>query len=228
MVKKLKNILCYGDSNTWGYVPGSIDFNTMHVKRYDEKVRWTGRLQSLLEGHANIIEEGLNGRTTNIDDKDVPGGNGSTYLFPCLCSQAPLDLVILWLGVNDLKAEFNRTASETANGLDGLIRMIQTSNCGPEMLRSPDVLLIGYPEIVNENLIDASGKKIFSGAIDKSKLYLDLCRKLADKRECKYVDMGAHIRFSDIDGVHLGESEHAIVADLLFAEISGFLLDRDS
>ena len=101
MAKKLKNILCYGDSNTWGYIPGSLDFRTMQVKRYEQTVRWTGRLQSLVEGNANIIEEGLNGRTTNIDYKDIPGRNGKTYLLPCLYSHAPLDLVILWLGFND-------------------------------------------------------------------------------------------------------------------------------
>ena len=223
MVTKRKNVLCYGDSNTWGYIPGSIDFNTMQVKRYDETERWTGRLQSLFEGNINIIEEGLNGRTTNIEEDDAPGRNGKTYLLPCLYSHAPLDLVILWLGVNDFKIASNRTAYETANGLDGLIRMIQTSSAGPDMLRSPDVLLIGYPQVANENWRDASNKTVFSGAIVKSKQYIDLCREIADKRECHYIDMDAHIQLTDIDGIHLGASEHAMVADLLFDKLSGIL-----
>ena len=44
----MKNILCYGDSNTWGYVAGKFDMKTMYMERYPRNIRWTGRLQKLL------------------------------------------------------------------------------------------------------------------------------------------------------------------------------------
>lgn len=37
----MKNILCFGDSNTWGYDP-------VTGSRYAYDVRWTGRLQQML------------------------------------------------------------------------------------------------------------------------------------------------------------------------------------
>ena len=55
----MKQILCFGDSNTWGYDGESGE-------RLPFKVRWTGRLQKAYEGKdVRIIEEGLCGRTTS-------------------------------------------------------------------------------------------------------------------------------------------------------------------
>ena len=44
-------ILCYGDSNTWGY-------NAETGDRFPEDVRWTGVLQGLLGPAVRILEEG--------------------------------------------------------------------------------------------------------------------------------------------------------------------------
>lgn len=92
-----KKILCYGDSNTWGLVAGSINWETYYMERYSFPIRWTGRLQQLLGKSYRVIEEGLNGRTTNADHNELPGRNGKTYLEPCLASHRPLDLVVLFL-----------------------------------------------------------------------------------------------------------------------------------
>ena len=53
----MKTILCYGDSNTYGY-------NPVTGGRWPEDIRWTGRLQQLLGDEYKVIEEGCNGRTT--------------------------------------------------------------------------------------------------------------------------------------------------------------------
>ena len=47
----MKNILFFGDSNTYGYKPDKSG-------RYDYDVRWTGRIANLLGNEYNIIEEG--------------------------------------------------------------------------------------------------------------------------------------------------------------------------
>ena len=88
-------VLCYGDSNTWGRDP--------HGKgiRYPVNVRWTGLLQSKLGHDYDIIEEGLGGRTTVIDDPKREGRNGKTYLRPCLETHSPIDVITLMLGTND-------------------------------------------------------------------------------------------------------------------------------
>ncbi len=57
----MKTVVCYGDSNTWGYDP--------HTKtRFPSDVRWTGVLRQELGVDYLVIEEGLNGRTTVWDD----------------------------------------------------------------------------------------------------------------------------------------------------------------
>lgn len=96
-----------------------------------------------------IIEEGLSGRTTDIVDPEAPYKDGATYLLPCLRSHAPIDLVILFLGCNDFKTQFSRSITQVTKGMGELIKIIQTSKSGSDMIRSPDVLVIGYPELVS-------------------------------------------------------------------------------
>ena len=69
----MKTVLCYGDSNTWGYSP--IDGT-----RYARDVRWPGVLRNELGEGYLVIEEGLNGRTTVWDDPIEGYKNGNQYL----------------------------------------------------------------------------------------------------------------------------------------------------
>src|SRR5215472_14719247 len=105
-------VLCFGDSNTNG-MP-SDDENYV---RLPADVRWTGRLQDLLGADFAVIEEGLSGRTTDVDYDERPGANGRTYFLPCLQTHHPLDVVVIMLGTNDLKTQFHRTAADIANAL---------------------------------------------------------------------------------------------------------------
>ncbi len=98
-----RRILCFGDSNTYGY--------ELDNGRFDDETRWTMRLQKLLGDGYRIVEEGFNGRTF-IHDDPTEGGhkNGMTYLPPCLMSHNPLDLVVIMLGTNDTKSRFHMNA----------------------------------------------------------------------------------------------------------------------
>lgn len=101
----MKTILCYGDSNTWGYDPETGE-------RFPPDERWTGVLGTLLGDGYSMIEEGLNRRTTVRDDPIEEHKNGRDYLRSCLASRQPLVLAVMALGVNDLKAR--SSASEIA------------------------------------------------------------------------------------------------------------------
>ena len=105
----MKTILCYGDSNTWGYNPSMGG-------RYARDERWPGVLRKELGEGYLVIEEGLNGRTTVWDDPIEGYKNGKTYLVPCLETHKPLDLVIILLGTNDLKMRFSVSALIQAAG----------------------------------------------------------------------------------------------------------------
>ena len=91
----MKRILCFGDSNTYGYRPDTGE-------RYPEDIRWTGILKNRLrERGIEIIEEGLVGRTTVFEDSLRMGRRGIDYLVPLLESHAPIDKLVLMLGTND-------------------------------------------------------------------------------------------------------------------------------
>ena len=88
-------LLCFGDSNTWGYNPATWE-------RYPQDIRWPGVLQNELGESYRVIEDGQNGRTA-IEGKAFAGFNTSKAdLVSTLANHSPLNLVILMLGTNDL------------------------------------------------------------------------------------------------------------------------------
>lgn len=121
----MKTIVCYGDSNTWG-------FNAATTTRHPHDVRWTGVLSAELGAGYRVIEEGLNGRTTNLDDTIELNRNGLTYLAPCLESHAPIDAVTIMLGTNDLKSRFNRNPADAAQAANLLCEIARSMRVGPD------------------------------------------------------------------------------------------------
>lgn len=196
------NILCYGDSNTWGYVPNAAK---EPIQRYSRHFRWPGILQELLGNRYHIIEEGLNSRTTNIDYHIPPDRNGRTYLPPCLYSHAPIDLVILALGVNDMKVYFNREAVDICDGLSELIDMIQTSLYGRDLQEAPSILVMTPPTLlpILETFKDENGIAFFQGAVKKASNLVPLYAELAKRKGCEFLNISESIIASEIDGGHL-------------------------
>jgi lysophospholipase L1-like esterase len=92
----MKTVVLYGDSNTWGYIPGSGG------ERFPREVRWPAQLASRLGDGWEVIAEGLGGRTATVDRPDSEGRNGLPYLLPCLQSHEPIDVVVIFLGTNDV------------------------------------------------------------------------------------------------------------------------------
>ena len=111
---KKKHIVCFGDSNTHGY-------RASNDSRYDEQERWTCLLQKQLGDDYLIIEEGLSGRTTCFPDPIHEGLSGLDYIYPCLMSHEPVDLLVIMLGTNDTKERFGASATCIALGLKRLI-----------------------------------------------------------------------------------------------------------
>ena len=216
-----KTILCYGDSNTWGFIPCKENYESLSKKRYPRDIRWPGKLQELLGAEYYVIEEGLNSRTTNADYHIPPERNGATYLPPCLYSHAPIDLVILALGGNDLKTYFNRSPNDVCDGMRALLDIVQQSNYGPKMQKSPQVLILSQiiPLPIAEAFTDEQGMKIFNDLINNCKALTALYKNLADERNCHFLDLSSHISPSSIDGIHLDDNAHKICATLLSEKI---------
>ncbi len=192
----MKTILCYGDSNTWGYIPGTGN-------RYPRQVRWTGVLQNLLGEKFHVIEEGLNGRTTVMDDPTRIAKNGQPYLRPCLDSHAPIDLVVLMLGTNDTKHRFGLSPFDISEGVAMLVNIIQQSATGLNN-RAPAILL------VSPVVLDPAPEKsaLFEGAAQKSRELTGYIENVAKATRCAFLDASLHARVSPTDGIHLDEEGH--------------------
>ena len=96
----MKQILCFGDSNTWGYDGESRE-------RLPWGVRWTSLLQEKLNKEEyRVIEEGLCGRTTVFEDPLRDGRKGTALLPTLLETHAQADVITLMLGTNDCKTVF--------------------------------------------------------------------------------------------------------------------------
>ena len=210
----MKSVLCYGDSNTWG--AATVD---RPDRRYGPDERWPGVLRASLGADWLVVEEGLGGRTT-VNDDPVEGieKNGHTYLLPCLLSHKPLDVVVIMLGTNDLKARFNKTAWEIAAGVGKLVDVVKTT---PEIGRSgrhPQILVV-CPPPTQADLKEYAD--LFAGAPAKSRELAKHYRKIAETAAVRLLDAGTVIKSSVVDGFHLDPDAHLALGRAIAAEISG-------
>ncbi|MBN2555103.1 MAG: SGNH/GDSL hydrolase family protein [Anaerolineales bacterium] len=209
----MKNVLCFGDSNTWGW-------NPVDEKRYERRARWTGIFQELLGSDYYIIEEGMNSRTTIYPDAVEDFRSGKYFLPGLLFSHKPLDLVILMLGTNDLKHRFPLSAYDIAYGAGTLVEIIQKSGAGREGA-APQVLLIAPPPI--GPLTKMKDREGFKGGEEVSREFPEYYRHFADKFGVAFLDAGEIVVSSEIDGVHWAQSEHLKFAQVLAARTRDLL-----
>jgi lysophospholipase L1-like esterase len=207
----MKVILCYGDSNTWGYNPLTQD-------RLSIRERWTGVLAEQLGKDYRVIEEGLNGRTTVWDDPIGEFRNGKAYLIPCLLSQKPVDLVVLMLGTNDLKKRFSVSAQEIAKSIAVLVEIIQRSGAGAGD-SAPKILLIAPPLV---GKLTGFAEE-FEAGFEKSQKFGDYYRQIADLYHCEFLDAGEIIKSSDLDGIHFEADQHLLLGQAIASLVKGLL-----
>ena len=203
----MKRILCYGDSNTWGYNPVTQD-------RFAKHERWTGQLSVTLGDTYDVIEEGLNGRTTVWDDPIEGYKNGREYLIPCLETHTPLDLVIIFLGVNDLKKRFSLSAYDIAEGARVLVQVVQKSSAGVSN-SAPQTLLMAPPPVGKLTAF----AEMFEGAEAKSAKFSGHYGRVATESGCHFLDASTLIVSSDLDGIHFEGSEHAKLGQALAIKV---------
>ena len=207
----MKKILCYGDSNTWGYDPKTED-------RFDDNTRWTRVLGKTLGSGYEVIEEGLNGRTTVWDDPIEGYKNGLNYLIPCLESHRPIDLVVLMLGTNDLKHRFSLTAFDIAQGAGVLVRAIQMSQAGRN--GAPPITLLMAPPPTTTLTYFAD---MFEGAGSKSLKFAAQYERVSTELGCAFLNAGAVIVSSPLDGIHFEAGEHAKLGQAVATKVRSLL-----
>jgi lysophospholipase L1-like esterase len=207
----MKTILCFGDSNTYGLNPRG--------GRFPRNIRWTGVVRELLGEDYEIIEEGLLGRTTVWDDPVEGVMSGKAYLVPCLRSHAPLDLVVLMLGTNDLKQRYAVSAADIAISVLSLVQVIQSTLPGHVENKNTQVLLL-VPPPIKEMGLSAS---IFAGGEDKSKRLGEAFNKLKPYTDASILDLTSVITSSEVDGLHFDAEEHRKLGETVSRRIKEML-----
>ena len=203
-------VLCYGDSNTWGFDIESWDrAGPAGDARFPPGVRWTGVLSAELGRGHRVIEEGLNGRTTVWDDP-VEGEhkNGLRYLLPCLESHAPIDAVVLALGINDIKERFSAPASDIASGAARLARLVLGSGLGPRGL-APFVLMLA-PFPLGEGVRSSPfGEMLgYENGLEKSRLLAPSFEVEARALGIGFLDAGKVVVAHPRDSIHMSAASH--------------------
>ena len=198
-----RTVLCFGDSNTYGSIPGVAG------GRFDWDVRWPGVLARGLADGWRVIEEGLPGRTTVFDDPISPFRRGADYLPPCLASHAPLDVVVIFLGTNDLKARLSAGPSDIAEGVGVLAEMVLDSASGPGG-EAPRVIILGLPRLGTE-----LGPE-FQGAAEKAAELPGYLAQQARALGVDLLDLSEVVAYSAVDGFHLDADGHATIGEAVW------------
>ena len=198
----MRHLLCFGDSNTHG----TRALRFLHDRRRLARAeRWPGVLEAALGAAWQVIEEGHPGRTTvHADPVEGAHKNGLAALPALLESHRPLDLVILMLGTNDLKARFAVPAYDIALSVERLVTMTAASDSGPEGA-APAVLLVAPAPIEERGFLAES----FAGGADKSRRLAGHLREMAERQRIPFFDAGGVAAVDPLDGIHLGAEAHA-------------------
>ena len=191
----MRTLLCFGDSNTWGYIPGS------NGRRFPREARWPVRLQAALGEAWEVVAEGLSGRTATMDSPVAEGRNGLPYLVPCLLSHAPVDLLVIFLGTNDVGERFALPERDVARSVGRLIKVARTAEAGPDGA-APEILIVCPPPFDGHRL---------------GPHFAEVCSAL----DCELIDLdgvASYVELAD-DVEHLDETGHAAVASAVEARI---------
>ncbi|MEI6850442.1 MAG: GDSL-type esterase/lipase family protein [Candidatus Saccharibacteria bacterium] len=201
----MKRILIYGDSIPWGLVPCT------KFERYEYDKRWPGILQSKLGNDYQIIEECLCARTIDSNDPrpGFEGRNGMDYLSPCLDSHYPIDVIILSLGLNELKSIYEWSPLQVAEKMSKMIKLIK--NRKPNFHDSnAKIILLSQPFVSNTGYWG----ELWIGSSEKSRELYGEYKEIAKQEGIDFIDL-SEITPDKKDGVHINNTGHNIIAEIV-------------
>lgn len=195
----MPNIICFGDSNTYGLRPDSKG-------RFDIGQRYPGMLSQYLPHSYNIIEEGLPGRTTIFDDPDRSALKGLETISDLIQTNQPFEWVVLMLGTNDCKRAFNADASTICSGMAQIINVINSDT--PQS----KILLISPIHLGSQVYQPEFDPAYDEHSIETSKQLARVYKLLAEQRQLFYLDAATVAVASPLDQQHLDAAGHAELA----------------
>ena len=201
----MKTVLCFGDSNTYGYNPSNGG-------RYDKNTRWTGVLSTLLGEQFNVIEAGCNNRTAFNDNPAGKNYTGTKAINAYLTQN--LDYIILFIGINDLQTQYNTEPTDFISGLTKLIQPIK------EKVPNAQIFLLAPPK-TNPAIMKCFFKTLFDETvIEKSEKLPHIYKQIATTHNCNFINLTEIISTSTKDGLHLEPSEHKTIAEAIYKTLN--------
>jgi len=222
-----KRIMVYGDSNSYGWMTDAQG----KVNRYPADIRWPDKMGAILGNDYEVIVEALGGRTTNVDSPLGTGPgvvhgvsmNGAGYLPAALASHTPLDLVIIMLGTNDLKAIFKRNATDIAIGIGELITIVTNDKWQYKTpFAAPKVLVLCPPKVNDKK--ESPYQKAFAGALETTEALPAVLEPIAKAAGAHFFDIAKIVPFGEApDAIHFTPENHATVAKAVAEEVKKIL-----
>lgn len=194
------NILCFGDSNTFGISP-------VNGKRLSEIERWPTLLKQMLGTGFEVIEAGEPNRTLVNNPPFMGDKSGIKYLKPYLEAHT-VDVVIIQLGTNDLKARFALSAIDIGKALEKLVLAIKAFYHDKAQ---PKIIILSPPKVYEVG----SYKSIYAGAGKKAEQLSLEFKAMAYRHTCEFLDCYPLIQPCKKEGIHLPVSEHRELANSL-------------
>ncbi len=207
----MKKIVCFGDSNTWGH-------NPIDKSRFDEKTRWPKLLANSLGASYEVIEEGLNGRCAAFVDEVKPFRHGLSSLRMLLETHQPLDTIIIMLGTNDLKANFNANAVAISNGIKEMVQIIQNKAIYLPQYTIPEIIIVS-PILLNEEGFhqERTREQFNEQSIQTAKKLAHYYEEIANTYNCQFINAATYAKASAIDGIHMDEENHRKLSECFYA-----------
>lgn len=206
----MKRILCFGDSNTWGHNP--VDMSRLER-------RWTVFLKEMFSEY-EIVEDGVCGRSSKFDVPDTPYSNGiEVFRERYINKYSNFDLVIVMLGTNDQLNYFDCTPEETAETLRAFACEYRAKygNAVEFLFISP--ILIRDCALKHPYFSTVYSKK----SVNNSAGFAKAISEAAEKENVSFLDAAANANASDLDGIHMDETEHKKLAVKIAEKIKEIL-----
>ncbi len=204
-------VVCYGDSNTYGYDPSTGG-------RYPREKRWTTILEDKLGVRYEVIPEGLNGRTTAHDRPNAAWKNGVSSFIACLGTHKPVDILTIMLGTNDCIAGLGLHADQIASGMETLVSLAYDKF--PELQGYVPRIIVIAPAAIGEGYEKSPlAYELNASSFSKSREIGPLFAKIAQKYTCDFIDAVDAVEVSDLDCMHLSETGHRQLAELIYNTI---------
>ena len=196
----MKKILCFGDSNTYG-------FNPLNGSRFSSSIRWSGILKEVLKEKYLVIEQGCNNRTCFSDNPISEEMTGYKAIKKYLSSD--IDYLVLSLGINDLQISYDNSETDIVEGFSNLIEYVYSVK--PDI----NILILSPSVLLNKILFSYFSVMFDNNSIEMSYKLNEILQKIAQRYNSDFINLNEFVSVSKIDGLHYDEAGHSAVAKLL-------------